>query len=238
MNSSTVALLIGNWASLNPAPIPHHCTPTRYPLSKQAGDATLATVRRGIAIFLFALGVISAASAAHLGKSLKEWQLQLEASSRVERLIAARSIGEMAIAGDRSAAKTVVKNLDHSDAAIRYWGAIALGEMRGVSRSARARLRQALADDASDVQVASALALIRLGETEGSVETLIRVLEGSEETARLHAAHALDDIGEAARPAVAVLRKAVSDDFGYVQRVARHALYELGERPCPYQSCE
>ncbi len=195
-------------------------------------------MRHGFTSLFLAAAATLVANAEHLGKSLSEWQSLLASEDRVERLIASRSIGEMAVAGDRAAAKVVVRSLTDRDPAVRFWGAVALGEMDGVSRSAKARLREATEDEASEVQVAAALALVKVGETEGSVEALIRVLEGPEATARLHAAHALDDIGDAARPAVPALQKAVSDEFGYVGRVARHALFELGERPCPYQQCE
>ena len=187
---------------------------------------------------ILAIAATSSAAGSHLGKSLPEWQSQLESGSRVERLIAARSIGEMAIAGDRGAGKAVLASLDSDDSAVRYWGVVALGQMRGVNRGAKARLEGALEDEAADVRVGAAHALVELGDAGRPVEVLIDVLSGPEETARLHAAHALDDIGDAAKAAIPALEKAMSDEFDYVQRVARHALFELGARPCPYRACE
>jgi len=189
-------------------------------------------------MFILALGVSSPVAAAHLGKSLAQWRSQLESSDRVERLIAARSIGEIAIAGDRGAAKAVLASVDNNDPGVRYWGVIALGQMDSISRAAKARLARALDDEAADVRVWAAHALVQLGDPGRPVEVLIDVLSGPEETARLHAAHALDDIGDDAKPAIPALEKAMSDEFDYVQRVARHALFELGARPCPYRACE
>ncbi len=188
--------------------------------------------------FILAAAAAASGAAAHLGKSLAEWQSELGSGDRVERLIAARSIGEMAIAGDRGAARAVLASLDNDDPAVRYWGVVALGQMADVSRTAKARLGKALEDEAADVRVGAAHALVQLGDAGRPLEVLIEALSGPEETARLHAAHALDDIGDAAKPAIPALEKAVSDEFDYVQRVARHALFELGAGPCPYRACE
>ena len=94
-----------------------------------------------------------------------------------------------------------------------------------------------LEDDAPEVRAWTAYALARLGKTNEGEKALIRLMDNPEKGARLQAVHALDELGADAKPAAEALRKAVNDEFDYVQRVARHALWVLGERPCPYRQC-
>ncbi len=56
----------------------------------------------------------------------------------------------------------------------------------------------------------------------------MKELGGDKEWVRLHAATALDEVGERARPAVPALREALNDkENKYVVRIANHALNEL-----------
>ena len=84
----------------------------------------------------------------------------------------------------------------------------------------------------------SSYASVRLGEADRAMPVLIEDLGNEERGARLQAAHALDALGEKARPATEALKRALDDEFDYVKRTARHALWVLGERSCPYQNCE
>ena len=163
----------------------------------------------------------AADSGTHLGKQLAEWRVELDSSNRVERLVAARAIGEMAIAGGKGADKALTALAHHEDPAVRYWTVVALGRMGGRARFAKGALQRALADEAADVRVWAARALVGLGEDEQAVPVLVEELQGPEAAARLHAAHALDDIAEHAKPAIPALERAVEDEFDYVQRVAR-----------------
>ena len=173
----------------------------------------------------------------HLGKTLGQWQAQLAAERRVERLVAARSLGEMAIAGQPGALDAVTASLDHADSAVRYWGAVALGEMGETAKPAEARLAARLDDPAPEVQVWAAYALLRLGRADLGLQKLIEQLGNPEQGARLQAVTALDQLGEAAAPAIPELQAAMDDPFDYVRRIARHALWTLKQRPCPYDEC-
>jgi len=191
-----------------------------------------------IALILMAAANLTAATKPHLGKSLQEWSAQLDSTDRIDRLLAARAAGEMAIAGEAGAAEVVLQSIDHADSAVRYWAVVAAGQMGEAARPAIARLERALEDDAPEVRAWAAYALVQLGQTDEGVQALIRLMDNPEKGARLQAVHALDELGADAKPAADVLRKAVSDEFEYVQRVARHALWVLGERPCPYKECQ
>ena len=181
---------------------------------------------------------LSAAEPVHLGKSLGEWKADLASSERTTRLLAARSLGEMGIAGADGALEALTTALASEDSAVRYWAAVALGEMGSRAASAKPALEKAMQDDAPEVRVWAAHALVRQGDAAAGVAALADVLGSEERGARLQAITALDQLGEAGRPAVPQLKKAVGDDFDYVGRIARHALWVLGERPCPYRDCD
>lgn len=188
---------------------------------------------------LFLISLLCAPlGAEHLGKSLAEWRGELESPDRLERLIAARSIGEMAIAEEGGAVEALFEAIEHDDSGVRYWAVVAAGKMGKGAREAERRLIVALDDPTPEVRVWAAFALAPMGREAAALPVLIRALENEEKAARLQAAHALDELGESARPAISALQAATSDEFDYVGRVARHALWELGARPCPYKECK
>ena len=174
----------------------------------------------------------------HLGQTLAQWKKQLEAPERTDRLLASRAIGEMAIAGVRGADKALFAAIGHKDSAVRYWAVVATGQMGERGKAGVSRLRRALRDPAPEVRCWAAYASVQLGEADRAMPVLIEDLGNEERGARLQAAHALDALGEKARPATEALKKALDDEFDYVKRTARHALWVLGERSCPYQKCE
>jgi HEAT repeat protein len=190
-------------------------------------------------LITFALAAsLPGAEAVHLGKSLQQWQADLASSDRTTRLLAARSIGEMGVAGDQGALEALTSALSHDDSAVRYWAAVALGDMADNAAGAKSTLESRLKDEAPEVRVWAAYALARQGQAAEGVPVLIEVLGNPERGARLQAITALDQLGETGRPAAAAMQLAVKDDFDYVGRIARHALWVLGERPCPYRDCD
>ena len=176
--------------------------------------------------------------AKHVGKTLAAWQSELQSARQVDRMLAARAIGEMAIANQAGASKALVQALSHDDSAVRYWGAVAAAELDRQLEVGRAVLEGLLEDEAPEVRIQAAVALIRAGDAQKALKTLEESLRHRNRGVRLHAAHAADAIGDSAKPLASALQAAVEDDFDYVQRVGRHALWALGERPCPYRTCE
>jgi HEAT repeat protein len=191
-----------------------------------------------ILIALALAASLPAADLVHLGKSLRQWQADLSSSDRTTRLLAARSIGEMGVAGNPGALEALSSALSHQDSAVRYWAAVALGDMGDRAAGARSALESRLKDDAPEVRAWAGYALARQGHAAEGVPVLIEVLQNPERGARLQAITALDQLGETGRPAVAEMKKAVQDDFDYVGRIALHALWALGERSCPYRDCD
>jgi HEAT repeat protein len=174
----------------------------------------------------------------HLGKTLSEWRADLEAPSDVKRLLAARAIGEMAITQQRGAEEALFDAIGHADSSVRYWAALATVHLPNLDASRVASLKSALEDQVPEVRVQAVIALVGAGEEREALQTLAELLSHPNRGVRLHAAHAADAIGAKAAPLADALRNALEDEFDYVQRVARHALWVLGERPCPYRACE
>ncbi len=195
-------------------------------------------MRRLLVVALAVAIPAAAQSPEHLGKTLGAWQEDLNAPAGIDRLLAIRSIGEMAIASRPGASAALEAALAHEDDSVRYWAAAAAVHLPSLTAEFRRALRTTLEDSTPEVQVQSAHALIVAGEGASAIETLAGLLSHRNRGVRLQAAHALDAVGTSAAPAADSLRAAMDDEFDYVRRVARHALWTLGERPCPYEDCE
>ena len=194
-------------------------------------------MRPAIALGLVICVHLAGQSSAHLGRELDQWQADLEAPGQVVRLLAARAIGEMAIADHEGAEEALFAALGHEDGSVRFWAATAAAHLPDLDESRLGSLRKALADEVPEVRVQAALGLVGQGEVGDALSVLAEAMRHRNRGVRLHAVHAADAIGEAAAPIAEDLRVAMDDDFDYVQRVARHALWTLGERPCPYREC-
>jgi len=130
--------------------------------------------------------------------------------------------------------------LDSPVLAIRFWaarGLLMLGDRIPVEKAqaARTRLARILRDDpASEVRIVAAEALVGLGEPRESV-ALLATLVDDPNTApiRMQAMDALSNIGQAALPALPVIRKIANAqirpfiDVGYPKRMAQYLLATL-----------
>ena len=168
-----------------------------------------------------------------LGKSLSDWAILLDGEDRHDRLSAVRAIGEAARRNPADAASTAVlrRALSHEDSAVRHWAVRSVGSLGDAASAFEQDLRARLADDAIDVRIWAAQALCRLGKPEEALPVLARALSDTNGGTRLHAAHALEALGEDARPVVEALRGVLGDDFGYPDRVAGRFLKNLGALP-------
>ena len=101
---------------------------------------------------------------------------------------------------------------------LRYWAARRGANLRGEDK---ARLAKLQSDPSAAVRIAAARRL-------GNVDLLAKELANPKEYVRLMAVNALDEMGEAARPALPALRIALKDpENHYVVRVANHAVNTL-----------
>lgn len=131
--------------------------------------------------------------------------------------------------GGPEALPELLKALGDTDAAVRYWAATGLGNLGEAAKAeGLAPAGEALKDGSAVVRVAAARALIRMGESGEALPILTAELAGPEQWTRLHAAIALDEAEELARPAIPDLKRALEDQPNkYIVRVANRALNDL-----------
>jgi len=135
-----------------------------------------------------------------------------------------RDSASLALQGKEALPQLVNALLDE-DAAVRYWGAIGLGNLGDDAAVAKAELFSHLKDASPSVRIAAARALCKIGMEDKALPVLIDELGSDREWVRLNAAIVLDGIGEKARPAIPALKEALKDKQNkYVVRVANRAL--------------
>ncbi|GAH16175.1 unnamed protein product, partial [marine sediment metagenome] len=128
----------------------------------------------------------------------------------------------------------LLEAMNDSDAAIRYWGATGIGNI-GVAAKENgvAAMERALADKSSAVRTAAARALCRMGLPTKALPVLISELTTGTQWERLHAANALDEIDEQAKPVAEQMKAGLEYQNGfnskgkYRVRVINRALNEL-----------
>jgi len=102
--------------------------------------------------------------------------------------------------------------LGDSDAAIRYWAAVGLAALGPDARPASGALRQVLSDPSPNVRLAAAEALCNLGREAEALPVLVEGLQHDDGWVRLHAAIALQYIGDRARAVLPQINAAMQDE--------------------------
>ncbi len=146
-----------------------------------------------------------------------------------------KRIAETAIAASSGpdALEKLTTALDDQDEAVRYWGAIGIGNIGMPASSAAKRLAKTLKDPSAAVRIAAARALGKIDQAEAALPTLVNELENGRQWERLHAAIVLDEMDDHALPVIEDMRKALAyrDDLyargKYVVRVMNRALNQL-----------
>jgi HEAT repeat protein len=106
---------------------------------------------------------------------------------------------------------------------VRYWAALGCVMLGEKAAPAAGALEGRLADDSGSVRVAAAEALCRIGRTAAGLASLQDcLLKGRSPWVRLQAANALQNLGLRAKPALAAIQKAATDENDYVQRAAKY----------------
>jgi uncharacterized sulfatase len=119
------------------------------------------------------------------------------------------------------------------DSTVRYWGAVGLGNLGELARSAEAALEAVLNDESENVRTAAARALCRMDRPVKALPVLVDVLDNGSQWARVHAANVLDELDEQARPVIEAMRRNKAYRKGFVAqgkytvRVLNRALNEL-----------
>jgi uncharacterized sulfatase len=128
----------------------------------------------------------------------------------------------------------LIAAMSDPDNAIRYWGATGVGNIGIPAKDTAVQaMEQALQDESSAVRTAAARALCRMGLPDKALPVLIRELTQGTQWERLHAANALDEIDEQARPVIEQMKEGLNYQRGfnsngkYRVRVINRALNEL-----------
>ena len=122
---------------------------------------------------------------------------------------------------------------DHKVSTVRYWAATGIGNIGKPTKPALAAMHKALKDPSSAVRTAAARALCRLNQPEKALPVLINELTNGTQWERLHAAIALDEADEQARPVIEQMKEGLKYQKGfnsngkYRVRVTNRALNEL-----------
>lgn len=154
---------------------------------------------------------------------------QVDGESMVERLVDVASRASQGV----GALDQLLHDLQDSDAAIRCWGATGIGNCSTEIPPDRENtvvlaLIESLRDLAPDVRIAAARALCRIGKLDVGLPVLQQELASQHQWGRLSAAIVLDELDEAARPALRDLQGALSDQPNkYIIRVANKAVNDL-----------
>ena len=128
-----------------------------------------------------------------------------------------------------SATETLLEALRHRLPAVRYWGATGLGNTgKAVHREAKEPLTRLLDDEYPNVRIAAARGLCLIGELNLGLPVLQAELKSDHQWGRLAAAIALDELDQAAKPALTDLQAALVDQPNkYIVRVANKAVNDL-----------
>ncbi|MDH3583339.1 MAG: sulfatase-like hydrolase/transferase [Phycisphaerae bacterium] len=138
-----------------------------------------------------------------------------------------RDAAGLALAGEDHL-PDMLKALTDEDAAVRYWAAVAIGNLEISAELADNPMIRGIKDRSTVVRIACARALARQGLAGLALPVLQRELSSPEPWSRLHAAIVLDEMDEAARPAIPQLKAALRNQPNkYIVRVANRALNEL-----------
>ncbi|MDP6636168.1 MAG: sulfatase-like hydrolase/transferase [Phycisphaerae bacterium] len=138
---------------------------------------------------------------------------------------------DIANARDSKRLGELIKLLGDKDSGVRYWGAIGCLSLGDAAAGASDALKNALDDSCPNVRIAAAESLCSMGKSDKALGVLVEALGHSNVRVALHAANALDYLGDKAKGAVEAMKKAKGD--GYVERTVRWALGELGEKMPP-----
>ncbi len=119
----------------------------------------------------------------------------------------------------------LIELLKDKDSGVRYWGAVGCLAMGDKARDAAPALTEALQDSSPSVRITAAEALCGLGQADKALPVLAKAL-GQGGMADLHAANALDNLDEKARPVLDAMTKAAKGG-GYVSRAMQKAVADL-----------
>lgn len=97
-------------------------------------------------------------------------------------------------------------NLKHTDAGVRFWGAVGLAALPTVSPAAESALESALSDPVATVRIEAAGALLGHGRNTNAIAVLAAALTEKNLAAVQHAARTIELLGDRARAAAEAMK--------------------------------
>jgi hypothetical protein len=156
-----------------------------------------------------------------------DWRPQVVNDDILTRLLALKE-------HDRDPSKAIdayQRALSDEHPAMRYWAVIglrvALHDKPSDDQLKAAMSTLANGDKSEAVRIVAAHTLCRWGDIATGLPILTAGLESRQRAVQLHAAHTLEDLGEAARPLLPRLKQLATKSSEYVQRVTANAVEEL-----------
>ncbi|MDA7875133.1 sulfatase-like hydrolase/transferase [bacterium] len=147
------------------------------------------------------IGFVPEAMAWEISQGTTLWELARgDGAYHQQRLVeAASQVGQ-------AEERAFLANLKHSDAGVRFWGAVGLTASQSLTPRAVKALTAALSDSAIDVRIKSADALAQHGHEKDSIPVLVTALSDENMAAVQHAARTIELLGEKAKSAVPAMK--------------------------------
>jgi len=146
----------------------------------------------------------------------------------LERIMALMETGEKG----KSALPELIQAMQDTQAAIRYWAAIWIGNLNADAQPAEAVLKKGILDRSGAVRVACVRAFCRMGREQEVLTLLAQEMRNNKNyVVRHYAALELEDLGEKARPVLDAIRAArKKDTYQYVQWVTSRIVDHLEKK--------
>ncbi len=146
-----------------------------------------------------------------------------------------KEIASVAVAASAGpeALPELLQALQHEDAAVRYWGAVGMGNLGQAASSAAKQLQSLLRDPSNAVRVVAARALCNMDQCYAAREVPAQVLKQGTQWERLQAAIVLDELNGKAAAVLELMIAALEPKTElyargkYTVRVLQHAVSEL-----------
>ena len=129
---------------------------------------------------------------------------------------------------DKESLPKLYRALEDKSDSIRYWAVLGIhykSHSPDEISKAKKYFKSIISDDSPVIRIASAHALCDWNEEAAAIPVLIKELEHPLESVRLHAAIALDSIGDKIQPYSKQIKKMLKPNvIDYDQKVLRHAV--------------
>ncbi|MBI4326120.1 MAG: HEAT repeat domain-containing protein, partial [Chloroflexi bacterium] len=175
-----------------------------------AHHATLAKMRRVLREWLLESRDAGFLTEPQMWERLRAGGTPFEIAADANRYPLARLLDAAELVGRADAVPEQMKLLRDPDDGVRYWAAVGLHSAGQGAASAREPRRQALQDASAVVRIEAAAALAELGDTRDSLPVLEMALRSPEPEVVLHAARALELMGDRARPLLPAIREVLA----------------------------